>query len=142
LRTYIDTSVLVAYYCPEPLSAMAEDAVRSAAPVISNLVETEVFSALSRKVRDRTMTRQDAQLIGHQFLAHLSEGFFERLAVQPSHFQRTQAWLATFDNNLRTLDGLHLAVAESAHSMLITADERLNEFALAQGIPSTLLTAD
>jgi predicted nucleic acid-binding protein len=43
---YIDTSVLVAYYCPEPLSRAAEKSIRSAAsPAISPLVEVELCSA-------------------------------------------------------------------------------------------------
>ena len=39
---YIDTSVLGAYYCPEPSSATAENALRQiAVPVISTLTEVE-----------------------------------------------------------------------------------------------------
>ena len=51
---YLDTSVLVAYYCPEPLSRAAERAARAeVAPSISDLCEVEFASALARKVRAR-----------------------------------------------------------------------------------------
>ena len=49
---YVDTSVIVAYYCTEPLSEKAEDFVTThARPAISNLTELELFSAISRKIR-------------------------------------------------------------------------------------------
>ena len=44
---YVDTSILAAYYCPEPLSAAAEDALRRIeAPAISVLTEVEFCSLL------------------------------------------------------------------------------------------------
>lgn len=49
---YVDTSVLAAFYLPEPLSERAERVVRSeAAPAISDLTGVEPFSAVPRKVR-------------------------------------------------------------------------------------------
>jgi hypothetical protein len=53
--TYIDTSVLGAYYCPEPLSMNAETASRRIKiPVISVLSEVEFTSLISRKRRSTT----------------------------------------------------------------------------------------
>jgi len=50
---YIDTSVLAAYYCPEPLSDKAEEFIlASGTPVITDLTRLELFSAISRKVRE------------------------------------------------------------------------------------------
>jgi uncharacterized protein len=44
---YIDTSVLVAYYCPEPLSEKAEKLlIRYLKPAISSLTEVGFFSAV------------------------------------------------------------------------------------------------
>lgn len=49
---YVDTSVLVAYYCPEPLSvAVQQFLIEQPKPAISSLTEVELFSALARKVR-------------------------------------------------------------------------------------------
>ena len=51
---YIDTSVLVAYYCPEGLSEKAEELLMSyLRPAISSLTEVELFSAVSGKVRKK-----------------------------------------------------------------------------------------
>ncbi|TLY64491.1 MAG: type II toxin-antitoxin system VapC family toxin [Gammaproteobacteria bacterium] len=49
---YVDTSILGAYYCPEPLSAAAERALRQfKTPVISVLSEVEFCSLISKKHR-------------------------------------------------------------------------------------------
>jgi predicted nucleic acid-binding protein len=46
---YIDTSLLVPYYCPEALSQVAERTLRSdSRPTVSDLIEVEFFSALAR----------------------------------------------------------------------------------------------
>jgi predicted nucleic acid-binding protein len=42
--SYIDTSVLVAYYCPEPISAKAEKVIlRADPPAVSHLAENEII---------------------------------------------------------------------------------------------------
>ena len=47
---YLDTSVLVSYYCPEALSRQAQDILREAAkPCLSFLTEVELTSAVSKK---------------------------------------------------------------------------------------------
>lgn len=47
---YIDTSVLGAYYCPEPLSGAAEAALLELRdPCISPLTEVEFASLVARK---------------------------------------------------------------------------------------------
>lgn len=43
-------------------------------------------------------------------------------------------------STLRTLDALHLAVAESAEASTLTADKRLATEAQALGLPVKLLT--
>lgn len=61
---YIDTSALVPYYCPEPLSRAAEGALRSdPRPSVSDLVEVEFFSALSQRFgRERWLRPKPAAL--------------------------------------------------------------------------------
>ena len=70
---YIDTSVLAAYYCPEPLSDKAEEILLSTGrPAISYLTRLELFSAISRKVREG-MAPRDGNRIIRQFEYHLTE---------------------------------------------------------------------
>ena len=61
---YVDTSVLGAYYCPEPLSAISEDSLRKIkAPVISVLSEVEFGALISRKQRLRELSQRRAREI-------------------------------------------------------------------------------
>jgi uncharacterized protein len=50
---YLDTSAIVPYYVPEKLSDVVEQLLQKQEdqPIISQLVEVEFFSALSRRVR-------------------------------------------------------------------------------------------
>lgn len=79
---YIDTSLLVPYYCPETLSRKAERILRGDAhPAVSDLVEVEFFSALAKKVRAREMLAADATRTGEQFLGHLHAAMYTRFSA-------------------------------------------------------------
>ncbi|HLY62330.1 MAG TPA: type II toxin-antitoxin system VapC family toxin [Terriglobia bacterium] len=124
--TYIDTSVLVAYYCPETLSSKAQKVLRGKGDfAISSLVETELISALVQKVRSREMPLDAARRVYDMFLDHLRRGAYHRLALEQSHFARAQEWLASFQVHLRTLDALHVAIASLERATLLTADAAL-----------------
>jgi predicted nucleic acid-binding protein len=137
---YIDTSLLVPYYCPEALSSAAERTLRADPhPAVSDLVEIEFFSALTRKVRARGMSAADAAGTGARFLDHLRAGLYGRIAVQRWHYEAARGWLAQFTLPLRTLDALHLALANSEGLALATADEDLSRSAKILGVPVTLV---
>jgi predicted nucleic acid-binding protein len=120
---YVDTSLLVAYYCPEPLSPAAQQAMRREESVsISSLVEVEFYSALAMKVRAGGMTGADADAVGAAFRAHLHDGLYRFLAVGGRHFEQAAEWLRLRSTGLRSLDALHLAVAALAGEKLLTAD--------------------
>jgi uncharacterized protein len=137
---YIDTSVLVPYYCPEALSSVAERALRDdPSPVVSDLVEVEFFSALARKVRAREMSTADASRTGDRFIDHLQAGLYARLAVQRRHYETARGWLARFTLPLRALDALHLALADRGGLLLATADQALWRSARTLGVAVTLV---
>ena len=138
---YIDTSVLAAYYCPEALSDKAEEVITSEAiPVISQLTRVELFSAISRKVREG-MPPEDGNKIIREFEYHLiDQKLYRQLAIDEHHYTMAANWIAQFNSSLRTFDGLHLAVSCTAHLNLLTADIRLAEAARFFGIEATLLT--
>ena len=137
---YIDTSLLVPYYCPEALSQVAERTVRGdPRPTVSDLVEVELFSALGRKVRVREMSTVDAARIGQQFLDHLQAGLYTRVAVERRHYESARQWLARFTLPLRALDALHLALADAEGLRLATADQNLSRSARRLGLPVLLI---
>ena len=138
---YLDTSVLAAYYCPEALSAKAEQAIRRRGrPAISFLVEVEFASAVARKVREGALSKADAARIVGQLNVHLAAGYYERLAIDGSHYEIARDWLGQFLTPLRTLDALHLAVCFAYNAVLITADVGLATAAHYFRVPTELLT--
>ncbi len=123
---YVDTSVLVAYYCPEPLSEQAEAAITSQSrPAISALTELELFSAVARKVREDGINRQDGERILAKFLSHLDSGYYTRFLVEDRHYRLAKNWIGQFTTPLRSLDAIHLAIASLESSTMITSDEGL-----------------
>jgi hypothetical protein len=98
LSVYVDTSVLVAFYVPEPLSDEAEALLRGeVGPVVSDLTEVELFSALARKVRGKEMTKEDAARVRALFATHLEAGMYRQRPFMRSYFQLARDWLATLD---------------------------------------------
>jgi predicted nucleic acid-binding protein len=139
---YIDTSLVVPYYCPEALSEAAERTLRGDPnPAVSDLVEVEFFSALARKVRARELSAADATRTAGQFLGHLQTGLYTRIAVQRRHYEAARGWLGRFTLPLRTLDALHLALADMAGLRLATADQDLSRSARSLGVAATLIRA-
>ena len=141
MKAYIDTSLLAAYYCPEAGSAAAEKALQAAEPAISWLGEVELASAIGRKVREGGLSRADATRIIDLFNLHMGEGYFQVLGLGSIHFRLARENLARFDSSLRSLDALHLAVAEAAGLPLLTCDEKMHAAAKNRGIPGKLIRA-
>jgi uncharacterized protein len=126
---YVDTSILGAYYCPEPLSAAAESALRGIkTPVISLLSEVEFCSLISKKCRLKELKDRQAKEILDLFLNHVAEGFYRRISLNTEHFVKARLLVASMDSALRTLDALHLAAVLAEGLTLVTADR---EFARA-----------
>lgn len=140
---YVDTSVLAAYYCPEELSEKAETFLRiHLQPAISPLTEVELFSAISRKIREGTLSRDDGSRITHVFLSHRDAAFYRRIEMEDCHYQMARDWISQFNTPLRSLDAIHLAVASSGALTLVTADESLAKSAEILGINAVLISVD
>ncbi len=126
MNAYIDTSVLGAYYCPEALSAAAEDALRRIeAPVISILSELEFCSLVAKKQRLRELNAPQARKILDMFAEHVAEGFYRRMNLTAEHYLKARQFIAEVRIPLHTLDALHLAAATLETLPLLTADRVL-----------------
>jgi predicted nucleic acid-binding protein len=123
---YIDTSILGAYYCPEALSAAAENALRQIkTPVISLLSEVEFSSLMSRKRRLKEINDRQAKEIIDLFSTHVAEGSYRRIPVTTEHFLKARQLLSATKIPFHTLDALHLALALTEKLPLMTADRDL-----------------
>ncbi|MSQ71963.1 MAG: PIN domain-containing protein [Betaproteobacteria bacterium] len=140
MNRYIDTSVLIAYYFPELLSARAERLLRRGGmPAISPLVEIEFASVLGRKVRARELAVGVARFVQERFRDHLDNGMYLRLEIGAAHYEQARRWVEAFKPPLRTLDALHLSIAAGANATLLTADIQLSRAARALRVSCRLL---
>jgi uncharacterized protein len=137
---YLDTSVVAPFYWQEQLSAVVQELLGNESEIaLSQLVEVELFSALSRRVRMGEISQNQAGAIAERFEMHIAYRFYTRLPVEALHYSLAQEWIRKFDTPLRTLDALHLAIASSQGIGLITADRGLAGSAEAFGIEVQLL---
>lgn len=137
---YLDTSVLAAYYYPEPLSREVQRLVRSTVqPTISDLTEVELFSALGRKIRVHEVRVTEAERVAAQFLAHLESNLYNRVPIERRHYKLARDWIGRFTTPLRTLDALHLAVAATEGLRFATVDRALARSAADLGIQTVPL---
>ena len=138
---YIDTSVLAAYYCPEPLSEKVEKIIlENVSPAISNLIEVELVSAVARKVREKEFSKETANKILNQFQSHIDHNLYSWLPIEHHHYQKALNWISQFNTPLRTLDALHLAVAAIENAAFLTADKQLAKAGKIYGLDVTVVT--
>ena len=139
-RSYIETSVLGAYYCPEALSAKTQDTIcRIDGPVISLITEVEFFSLIAKKKRIRDFSETKARTILMQFQAHVDEGYYHKLLPMSDNYLKARDMIAEFKANLRTLDAIHLALTVAEKLALVTADQTMASAAKHFGIETTLI---
>ena len=139
---YIDTSVLVAYYCPEAMSEQVQDFLsEQVKPGISFLTEVELFSAIARKVRMGELGQSDGNRILSKFVSHLDAGLFLVIPVEAHHWKLARGWIGLFNTSLRTLDALHLAIASVGDLVLVTSDQQFIQAADILGVNVHVISA-
>jgi predicted nucleic acid-binding protein len=137
---YVDTSVLGAYYCPEPLSTAAEAALlKLQEPCISALTEVEFASLIARKRRLKELGEREANAILRLFGQHVAEGYYRRVSFGAEHLFRARELIASMASALSTLDALHLSVALAAGVPLLTADRDFAHAARRHDAAATLI---
>jgi uncharacterized protein len=132
---YLDTSAIAPFYWTEPLSDAIETLLRNEPDVaLSQLVEVELTSALSRRVRTSEINSETARAIADRFQTDLNRGFYTQLRIESTHYTMARDWINQFNTPLRTLDALHLAIASVHQIPMITADIGLAESSRRLGV--------
>ena len=134
---YIDSSALAKLYVPEAESDNVDAFLRGRIGLmISELVITEVLSAVARRKRERELQPALANQIRDAVLADADSGAFARLHLDPAvHRVAERLLLTTASMSMRTLDALHLALAFSgAATHVLTFDHRMREAAVQSGL--------
>lgn len=132
---YFDTSVVVAYYLPERLSTRVQEIYGAEiGPAVSDLVELELFAALSLRLRTGDLELSQVERVSGLFLRHLEGGLYTRVPLHAGHHRTARGFIARFDLPLKAPDALHLAVSAAEELKLVTADGQLARNAEALGV--------
>lgn len=104
--------------------------------IVSDLAVTEVVSALARRVRESTVSAEDARRVHRTILDSLDAAPYERVELTRDAHRRAEQLLLTLPATaLRAADALHLALALSARAAsMATYDGRLAAAARAVGL--------
>lgn len=131
---YVDTSVLVAAFTNEPRAGVARQWLEHNQDVvtISDWVITEFSSAIARKVRERTLSRDDADVIIERWHIFITAAL--RIPVTSGHFDTAARMCGRSDTALRAGDALHLAIAVAAECEMATFDFGLAAAARRTGV--------
>ena len=137
---FIDTSVVVAYLCPEPLHGRAVRAMSGArGRLVSPLVRVEVASALSLKARTGEMDDKSARLVANELSRQIDDGVFIMREVGTADHRQAHDWIMALRTPLRPADAIHLACAASHGATLLTADRQLAASAKLLGVKCKLI---
>ena len=134
---YCDTSAVLKLYLPEPGSAEFNEILEGRDDVfVSDLVVTEIVSAVARRLYQGSLSRETARRLQHAILGRLDEGVYHRVELTRDVHRRAEHYLLTLQPTpLRAADALHLALATSARAAsLATFDARLSAAARAAGL--------
>jgi predicted nucleic acid-binding protein len=103
---------------------------------VSDLAVTEIASALARRLRQGSLTREAARRLQHAIVGRLDEGVYHRVELTRDVHRRAEHFLLGLSETpLRAADALHLALATSARAAsLASFDTRLTAAARAVGL--------
>ena len=128
---YFDTSVLVPYYS---LEARTDDALgivaKATLPVISGLGIAELNVVIQRKRHEGYLTSGATQKVFEVLDRHLEE-IYVNVRIDAGHVAATRSLASRADLRLRTLDALHLAIAQDVGGAF---DDRLATAARHLGV--------
>ncbi len=126
-HTYLDTSVLAKWYLNEVNSDQVADyIVNLDIAAISTLSKTEFRCLLARHKRSKELTVELENKIYATFLEDIAQGHLQVYAVENKHLESATYLISILpEHALRTLDALHLAIAQSYQAQQIATADRL-----------------
>jgi len=135
---YFDTSALAKRYSPERGSEQVDALLGDAENVIvlGNIAITEMYSALSKKLRTREISSQSFLDAVYRFEKDISENRYRFLEVDNDIITASKTLILAHPG-LRTCDALHLALALELSELqptVVTSDAVLFETCHAEGL--------
>ncbi len=130
---YLDASVVIPLFVAETRSDVADRTIRDQDLVVSDLAAAEFSSAMSRRIRDGSISRTAAESILSRFDIWIAEAARREVIVR-ADFAAATAFIRRFDLGLRTPDALHIAIAQRLGATLFTFDASMAAAATALGV--------
>jgi hypothetical protein len=132
---YLDASAATAILIDEEASAAVARFVRAAGEplIVSDFAAAEVASAISRLVRMKQLSSEDAAIRLGEFDAWRSSTTTV-IDFRPADFRLASDFVRRFDLGLRAPDALHAAVCRRNDLRLVTLDAHLARGAEALGV--------
>jgi len=139
VKTYVDSSALVAIYVPERFSKTARQSVRAVPQIpFTQLHELEVRNAFELLVGRALITREECRAIQAQLDADLDSQRLARVSLDLDRVFTSASDLSlryTAKVLTRSLDLLHVAAAQAMKCRrLVSADDRQLRVAKAAGL--------
>lgn len=134
---YLDTSALAKWYLNEPFSEQFEAFIQEEATVaISRLTVVEFRCLLARRRRMGDITKTIESRVYTSFEKDVGAGFLQVHPVADEHLIAALGLITRLGRYpLRTLDALHLAIAQGIHCQrLATADKGMAAAGKAAGL--------
>jgi len=124
---YFDTSALAKWYLNENLSDEVERYIQEHGPVgISDLTAVEIRSLLSRRRREREIDIKTETRAFAAFEEDVRRGFLIRNPLPATLAAGAVNLIASFpDIPLRTLDAMHLVVAQEIGAAVLATSDRV-----------------
>ncbi len=121
---YLDASVLVALFTIDLFSVRAATMLATQLPelLVSDFAAAEFASAVSRRVRTRNLTVEEARSAFTSFDAWLGR-IAQRVDSTPQDIAAAASYLRRLDLNLRTPDAINIAIADRLGATLATFDD-------------------
>ena len=135
---YLDTAILVKLLLPESDSLFYADYVDGQVVYSAEFAQTEIYSAMLRKEREKAITVRERKAAWKQFEVDIAKRRITLLPVTRAILHAANDILTRCQPKvpLRSLDALHLAVAQQCASWpLCTADLRMRDAAKKMGFP-------
>lgn len=137
MSVYVDTSALAKLYVNEAGSAAFQQyAAQLGSAYISRLAVVEFRSMLARRLRANMLTGADQLAARGLFEADIARGLWDVVPVDDQHVVDAAAMIDRLGASpLRTLDAIHLAVAQGLGAKeFATGDQVLATASLAIGL--------
>ncbi len=134
---YLDTSALAKWYLNEPFSEQFEAYIQEQpAAAISRLTVVEFRCLLARRRRAGEITKTIESRVYASFEKDIGGGFLQVSPVADEHLIAALDLITRLGRYpLRTLDALHLAIAQAIHCLrLATADKTMADAGRAAGL--------